>query len=55
MVQAQCAARLVQIGSAAEYGRTEEGVPVAESAAVVLYLAEGAARVTGKGEWHFTG
>jgi NDP-hexose 4-ketoreductase len=31
MVQARCAARLVQIGSAAEYGRTEEGVPVAES------------------------
>lgn len=32
MCQAQTPARLVQIGSAAEYGRVEPGVPVAESA-----------------------
>jgi NDP-hexose 4-ketoreductase len=31
MIQARSPARLVQIGSAAEYGRTEEGVPVDES------------------------
>jgi NDP-hexose 4-ketoreductase len=32
MIQVRAPARLVQIGSAAEYGRTETGVPVAESA-----------------------
>ena len=32
MIQARVPARLVHIGSAAEYGRTEPGVPVAESA-----------------------
>jgi nucleoside-diphosphate-sugar epimerase len=32
MYQSRAPVRLVQIGSAAEYGRTEEGVPVTESA-----------------------
>jgi NDP-hexose 4-ketoreductase len=31
MIESRAPARLVQIGSAAEYGRTEEGVPVDES------------------------
>ena len=47
MIQARCAARLVQIGSAAEYGRTEEGVPVAESAAARPASVYGVTKLAG--------
>jgi nucleoside-diphosphate-sugar epimerase len=47
MAQARSAPRLVQIGSAAEYGRTEEGVPVAESAAACPVSVYGITKLAG--------
>jgi nucleoside-diphosphate-sugar epimerase len=47
MLQARSTARLVQIGSAAEYGRAEPGVPVAESATARPASAYGATKLAG--------
>jgi len=47
MIQSRSLARLVQIGSAAEYGRTKEGIPVAESASPQPASVYGATKLAG--------
>jgi nucleoside-diphosphate-sugar epimerase len=47
MIASRVPARLVQIGSAAEYGRTNEGAPVAESAVPRPASAYGATKLAG--------
>ena len=47
MIQSRSPARLVQIGSAAEYGRTKQGVPVAESASPQPASVYGATKLAG--------
>jgi nucleoside-diphosphate-sugar epimerase len=47
MIQSRSPARLVQIGSAAEYGRIDEGVPVAESASPQPASVYGATKLAG--------
>jgi len=47
MLESRTRARLVQIGSAAEYGRTEEGVPVTESAPARPASVYGATKLAG--------
>ena len=47
MIQSRGPARLVQIGSAAEYGRTKQGVPVAESASPQPASVYGATKLAG--------
>jgi nucleoside-diphosphate-sugar epimerase len=49
MIQSRTPARLVQIGSAAEYGRAEEGVPVTESAPPQPASVYGATKLAGRG------
>lgn len=47
MLESRSRARLVQIGSAAEYGRAEEGVPVTESAPARPASVYGATKLAG--------
>ena len=47
MLESRTRARLVQIGSAAEYGRTEEGVPVTETAPARPASVYGATKLAG--------
>jgi nucleoside-diphosphate-sugar epimerase len=47
MIQSRSLARLVQIGSAAEYGRTKEGIPVAEWASPRPASVYGATKLAG--------
>ena len=47
MLESRSRARLVQIGSAAEYGRAEEGVPVTESAPTRPASVYGATKLAG--------